>query len=163
VALNTITISLQGNSTINIFIHFCFFHNYIFCAGIMGITDTWSTISWDRRLPSGMACGWKRRGKKHISRVVFKFGTQWEGAVMIYNYLCNQYLSPLMLWVWISIRVRCTTWYDKVCHWIATGLWFSPGTLVSSTKKSWIYWLPFTRFVRQTDSIWNRAKNGYEI
>ena len=27
----------------------------------------------------------------------------------IYNYLCNQCLSPLMLWVRISIRARCTT------------------------------------------------------
>ena len=30
------------------------------------------------------------------------------------NYLCNQYLSPLMLWVRISIRARCTTLYGKV-------------------------------------------------
>jgi len=36
----------------------------------------------------------------------------------IYNYLCNQCLSPLMLWVWISIRARCTTLYDKVCQWL---------------------------------------------
>jgi len=27
----------------------------------------------------------------------------------IYNYLCNQCLSKLMLWVRISIRVRCIT------------------------------------------------------
>ena len=25
---------------------------------------------------------------------------------------------------------------DKVCHWLAAGLWFSPGTLVSSTNKT---------------------------
>jgi hypothetical protein len=54
----------------------------------------------------------------------------------IYNYLCNQYLSPLMLWVWISIRARCTTLCDKVCQWLATGRWFSPGTPVSSTNKT---------------------------
>ena len=30
----------------------------------------------------------------------------------IYNYLCNRCLSPLM-WVWISIRARCTTLCDK--------------------------------------------------
>jgi hypothetical protein len=53
----------------------------------------------------------------------------------IYNYLCNQCLSPLM-WVWISIRVRCTTLCDKVCQWLATGQWFFPGTLVSSTNKT---------------------------
>jgi len=49
------------------------------------------------------------------------------------NYLCNQCLSPLMLWVRISIRVRCTTLCDKVCQWLATGRWFSP---VSSTNKT---------------------------
>jgi len=26
----------------------------------------------------------------------------------IYNYLCNQRLSPLMVWVRISLRPRCT-------------------------------------------------------
>ena len=25
---------------------------------------------------------------------------------------------------------------DKVCQWLATGWWFSPGTLVSSTNKT---------------------------
>jgi hypothetical protein len=25
---------------------------------------------------------------------------------------------------------------DKVCQWLATGLWFSPGTPVSSTNKT---------------------------
>jgi hypothetical protein len=54
----------------------------------------------------------------------------------IYNYLCNQCLSPLMLWVRISIRARCITLCDKVCQWLATGWWFSPGTPVSSTNKT---------------------------
>jgi hypothetical protein len=30
----------------------------------------------------------------------------------------------------------CTTLYDKFCQWLATGGWFSPGTLVSSTNKT---------------------------
>ena len=46
--------------------------------------------------------------------------------------LCNQFLSPLMLWVRISIKARCTTLCDKVCHWLATGRWFSR---VSFTNK----------------------------
>ena len=29
-----------------------------------------------------------------------------------------------------------TTLCDKVCQWLAAGLWFSPGTLVSSTNKT---------------------------
>ena len=48
----------------------------------------------------------------------------------------NQYLSPLMLWVQISIRARCTTLCDKVYQWLATGRWFSPGPPVSSTNKT---------------------------
>jgi hypothetical protein len=41
-----------------------------------------------------------------------------------------------MLWVWIPIRARCTTLCDKVCQWLATGRWFSPGIPVSSTNKT---------------------------
>jgi hypothetical protein len=36
----------------------------------------------------------------------------------------------------ISIRARCTTLCDKVCQWLATGRWFSPAPLVSSTNKT---------------------------
>jgi hypothetical protein len=60
----------------------------------------------------------------------------WLYGSWIYNYLCNQCLSLLMLWVWISIRARCITLCDKVCQWLATGRWFSPGTPVSSTNKT---------------------------
>ena len=35
----------------------------------------------------------------------------WSYGSWIYDYLCNQCLSSLMLWVWILIRVRCTTLY----------------------------------------------------
>jgi hypothetical protein len=48
----------------------------------------------------------------------------------IYNYLCNQCLSPLVLWVRISIRARCTPLCDKVCQWLA----LDPP--VSSTNKT---------------------------
>jgi len=49
-----------------------------------------------------------------------------------YSYLCNQCISPLMLWVWIPIRqgVLDTTLCDKVCQWLVAG------TLVSSTNKT---------------------------
>ena len=60
----------------------------------------------------------------------------WSYGSWIYSYLYNQCLSPLMLWVRISIRARCTTLCDKVCQWLATGQWFSPGTPVSSTNKT---------------------------
>jgi hypothetical protein len=34
----------------------------------------------------------------------------WLYGSWIYNYLCNQCLSPLKLWVWIPLKARCT-WY----------------------------------------------------
>ena len=48
----------------------------------------------------------------------------WSYGSWTYNYLCNQYLSPLMLWVRFSIRSMCTTVCDKVCRRLATGWWF---------------------------------------
>ena len=50
------------------------------------------------------------------------------------NYLCNQCLSPLMLWVRLPLRARSTTLYDF--QWLATGQWFSPDPPVSSTNKT---------------------------
>ena len=60
----------------------------------------------------------------------------WSYGSLIYNYLCNQCLPPLMLWIRISVRVRCTTLCDKICQWLVTGRWFSAGPLVSSTNKT---------------------------
>jgi hypothetical protein len=42
----------------------------------------------------------------------------WSYGSWIYNYLCNQCLSPQMLWVQISLRARCTTLCDRVCQWL---------------------------------------------
>jgi len=62
----------------------------------------------------------------------------WSYGSWIYNFLRNQCLSPLTLWVQILLRwgVLDTTLCDKVCQWLAAGWWFSPGTLVSSTNKT---------------------------
>ena len=62
----------------------------------------------------------------------------WSYNSWIYNYLCNQYLSPQTLWVRILLRwgIFDTTLCDKVYQWLATGTWFSPGTPVSSTNKT---------------------------
>jgi hypothetical protein len=59
----------------------------------------------------------------------------WSHGSWIYIYLFNQCLSPLMC-VRISIRARCTPICDKVCQWLATSRWFSPGPSVSSTNKT---------------------------
>ena len=67
-------------------------------------------------------------------------GKSWSHGSWIYNYLCNQCLSPLQLRVHITLRqgVLDITLHvcDKVCQRLATGQWFSPGTLVSSTNKT---------------------------
>jgi hypothetical protein len=62
----------------------------------------------------------------------------WSYGSWIHNYLCNQCLSPLTLWVRTPLRrgVLDTTLCDKICQWLATGRWFSPGTVVSSTNKT---------------------------
>ena len=39
-------------------------------------------------------------------------------------------------WVRISIRARCTALCDKVCQWLSTGRWFSPGPPVSPTNRT---------------------------
>ena len=37
----------------------------------------------------------------------------------------------------LSTRLHLSCWLcDKVCHWLATGRWFSTGTLISSTNKT---------------------------
>jgi hypothetical protein len=45
----------------------------------------------------------------------------WSHGSWIFDYLCNQCLWPLMLWVGISIRAMCTTLCDKVYHWQQVG------------------------------------------
>jgi len=62
----------------------------------------------------------------------------WSYGSWIYNYLCNQCLSPLTFWIRIPLRrgVLDITLCDQVCQWLATGRWFSPGTPVSSTNET---------------------------
>ena len=60
----------------------------------------------------------------------------WSYGSWIYNYLCNQCLLPLKLWVWNSFMARCITLCDKVRQGRATCWWFSPGTPISSTNKT---------------------------
>ena len=59
----------------------------------------------------------------------------WSYGSWIYNYLCNQCLSPLTLWVRIPLRrgVLDTTLCDKVCQWLAVGRWFSTGFIHQKT------------------------------
>ena len=62
----------------------------------------------------------------------------WSYGSWIYNYPCNQCLSPQTLWVRIPIRrgVLDTTLCDKVCQSLVAGRWFSLCTPVSFTNKT---------------------------
>ena len=46
----------------------------------------------------------------------------WSYGSWVYNYLCNQCLSPLKLCSWRGVLY--TTLCDKVCQWLSAGLWF---------------------------------------
>jgi hypothetical protein len=79
----------------------------------------------------------KKKRKKSALRSSFeKPSWSWLYGSWIYDYLRSQCLSPLMLWVWIPLRqgVLDTTLCNKVCQWLATGWWVSPGTLLSYTN-----------------------------
>ena len=62
----------------------------------------------------------------------------WSYGSWIYNYLCNQCLSPLTLWDRFPPRrgVLNTTLCVKVSQWLATGRWFSQSIPASSTNKT---------------------------
>jgi hypothetical protein len=62
----------------------------------------------------------------------------WSYSSWIYNYLCNQCLSPLKLWIRTPFwrDVLDTALYDKVCQWLVAGRWFSPGIPVFPTNKT---------------------------
>ena len=48
------------------------------------------------------------------------------------TYLINQCLSPVMLWVRILLRDRCTTLCDKVCQWLSQGI---PVSFINKTDR----------------------------
>jgi hypothetical protein len=49
-------------------------------------------------------------------------------AISAYHHWCCEFKSRTVS--------RCTKLCDKVCKWLATGQWFSPGPSVSSTNKT---------------------------
>ena len=75
---------------------------------------------------------------KYLSFVSFRRPSwSWWYGSWIYNELCNQSLSPLVLWVrsrwWRG--VLDTTLCDAVCQWLAAGQWFSSCISVSSSNE----------------------------
>ena len=60
----------------------------------------------------------------------------WSYGNSTYDYLCNQYISPLTLWGQTTLR-RCvldTTLCDEFCQWLVPGQGFSPSTPLSSDR-----------------------------
>ena len=60
----------------------------------------------------------------------------WSHGSWIYNYLCNQCISLLTLWVRIPLTwgVLDTTVCVKVFQWLAACQWFSPVSPTSKTE-----------------------------
>jgi hypothetical protein len=80
----------------------------------------------------------------------------WLYGSWIYKYLCNQCLSPIMLWVRIPLRrgVLDITFCDKVCQLLAVARWLFPGTPVSSTNKTEILLKVTVNFITLTLHIY---------
>jgi hypothetical protein len=64
--------------------------------------------------------------RQHI--LCWSWGSSWPWSYGSWtcNYLCNQCLSPLILWVRISTMARFTTLCDKVWQWLGTGRTTAP-------------------------------------
>ena len=60
--------------------------------------------------------------------------SSWSSGSWIYNYLCNQCLSPLKLWIWTLYMARCNHYcVIKFVKELLQGRWFSQ---VSSNNKT---------------------------
>ena len=82
---------------------------------------------------------WRYMNSQSTKQSLYYFpGPSWSYDSWIYNYMCNQCLSPLTLWVRIPLRRGGldATLCDKVSQWLATGRWFSLDTPVSFTNKT---------------------------
>ena len=69
------------------------------------------------------------------------WGSSWSWSYMVVGFTTTCAISAYHHW---SCKFESHSWRgvlnttlcDKVCQWLATGLWFSPGTPVSSTNKT---------------------------
>jgi hypothetical protein len=120
---------------------------------------------------------WKSNRHEYCELEHFNMGASWPWSYgsWIYNYLCNQCLSPLMLWIRISIRARCTTLCDKV-YWgikINTNKYLvliNPFFTSTSGKIGWSITCTHIKCVfawwclmpLSTNDIWTRADKGYD-
>ena len=77
----------------------------------------------------------QQSNSRHVASLGHIIGVVVAVIVFTTTFAISAYHHRL-LWVRISIRARHTTLCDKVCQWLATGQWFSPGPPVSSTNKT---------------------------
>jgi hypothetical protein len=80
----------------------------------------------------------------------------WSYGSWIYNYLCNQCLSPLMLWVRISIRARCTTLCDKFVSDFSS---FPQPIKLTATIYTEILWKVALNTFKQTNNMQSWLKS----
>ena len=83
---------------------------------------------------------------KNIIVFISPWGLSWSYGSWIYNYTCNQCLSPLTWWVQTLLRwgVLDTTLCDQVYQWLAAGLWFSLGGVKHQNQNPPWLWLIHT-------------------
>jgi hypothetical protein len=76
--------------------------------------------------------------KVPLNTITLTPSCSWSYGSWIYNYLWNQLLLSLTLWVWIPLRRGVLdTFCDKVFFSVlSAGRWLSPVILVSSTNKT---------------------------
>ena len=82
-----------------------------------------------------MLCFFNGSNLRPYHTTFFKNGPVWSYVSWIYNYLRNQCLSLLSMWLWNPLKgdVLDITFCDKVHQWLLTGRWISQ---VSSTNKT---------------------------
>jgi predicted amidophosphoribosyltransferase len=78
-----------------------------------------------------------------IDNLILYWGQTWSWSYgsRIYNYLCNQCLSPLTLWVWTLFMMRCT-WYN-IMWWSLSVTCDSGIKHHKSNQNLKLYWCTF--------------------
>jgi hypothetical protein len=77
----------------------------------------------------------------HLIIVDFCFVKYSQCIYWLVCYIYSRYIYLYKILCFFTFLPKCTsvlntTLCDKVCQWLATGWWFSPGTPVSSTNKT---------------------------